>query len=294
MDVKLEPGTYVVAVSGGVDSMVLLDLLKQNSEINLIVAHFDHGMRHDSEADRKLVQEIAKQHGLKFIYDQADLGEASEASARKARYEFLHKIRQASKAKALITAHHEDDLLETAILNLLRGTGRRGLTSLKSTDVIKRPLLHVPKNRLINYAKEHNLRWREDSTNQNLKYMRNYIRHKIVPKFSATDRQIMLGIIKSLRQTNEAIDHHLVNQLHIQPAVDRLDRHWFIMLPHNVAREVMLSWLRRHEIRDVTKKTLERLVTAAKTFAPGQQTDIDTKFIMKIKKTELALSPRDR
>ncbi len=290
----MQPGTYVIATSGGVDSMVLLDLLRRQPELNLIVAHLDHGIRHDSDLDRRLVQEISKQHNLKFIYDRANLGEVSEATARKARYDFLHKIRKTANADAIVTAHHQDDLLETAVLNLLRGTGRRGLTSLKSTDVIKRPLLHLSKKQLIEYAKQNNLKWREDSTNQDVKYLRNYIRHKILPRFSPTDRKIMLGIIKSLHETNAAIDHDLANHLHMQPATDKLDRHWFIMLPHNVSREVMLTWLRRHEVEDISSRTLERLVAAAKTLSPGNQADVDKKYFLQIKKTELALSGRDR
>src|SRR5438132_889977 len=127
MDIALEPGTYIVAVSGGVDSMVLLDLLRTKPELKLIVAHYDHGMRPNSTADRQLVQAVSKHHGLTFIYDQGKLGNASEATARRARYDFLHQVREASQARAIITAHHQDDLLETAILNILRGTGRRGL-----------------------------------------------------------------------------------------------------------------------------------------------------------------------
>lgn len=294
MNITLEPGTYVVAVSGGVDSMVLLDLLKAHSDLKLIVAHYDHGIRHDSDVDRKLVQDAAKQHGLNFVYDEGNLGDVSEAAARKARYDFLHRVRQASGARAIITAHHQDDLLETAIMNLLRGTGRKGLTSLKSTDVIKRPLINMTKQQLIDYAKQNDLNWREDITNQDTKYQRNYIRHNIIPKLSATHRQMLLGIINSLHDVNQEIDSHLTAQLHIQPAINKLDRHWFIMLPHNVAREVMATWLRRHKVKDITTKMLERLIIAAKTLKPGQKVDIDKQHILEIKGQLLALSGRER
>ena len=303
MKIDLEPGTYVVAVSGGVDSMTLLHMLMQQkskaqspkskgSGYKFIVAHFDHGIRYDSEQDRKLVQEAAKNYGLRFVYDEGNLGNVSEAAARKARYEFLHQIRQASQARAIVTAHHQDDLLETAVLNLLRGTGRRGLTSLKSSDVIKRPLIDIPKQELINYAQQNGLIWREDPSNQDLKYIRNYIRHKILPRFSAHQKQMLLGIIKSLHETNEEIDRHLTTHLHIQPATDKLDRHYFIMLPHKVAREVMYTWLRRHHVKEVTSKTLERLVTAAKTYKLGQEADIDVTYKLKVDKKYLQLARR--
>jgi tRNA(Ile)-lysidine synthase TilS/MesJ len=110
-------------------------------DFKFIVAHYDHGVRSDSQLDRQLVQGVARQHGLTFVYDEGKLGPGtSEAVARKARYAFLRKVQQTTGARAIITAHHEDDLLETALLNLLRGTGRRGVTSLRSRHDIHRPL----------------------------------------------------------------------------------------------------------------------------------------------------------
>jgi tRNA(Ile)-lysidine synthase len=295
MDIQLEPGIYVAAVSGGVDSMALLDLLQGQPGIKIIVAHFDHGIRSDSREDRKLVQAAAKRYGLNFVYDEGNLdSNASEAAARKARYEFLHHVRQAGGARAVITGHHQDDLLETAILNLLRGTGRRGLTSLKSTDIAKRPLLHVPKQQLIDYATSRGLAWREDATNQDTKYLRNYVRYKILPRFSPNQRQMLLGLIKSLDKTNREIDHHLINHLHIHPAIDQLDRHIFIMLPHNVAREVMAEWLRRHKVQDVSSRGIERLIMAAKTLRAGQQAAVDKYNVLLVGSKYLALVRQER
>src|SRR5688572_27728765 len=133
MKINVAPGKYIVAVSGGVDSMVLLHLLSQHSQSELIVAHFDHGIRPDSAEDRKLVEKTAKKYGLEFVYREGELGPgASEAEAREARYGFLQIIKVKHNAKAIVTAHHQDDMLETAIINMLRGTGRKGLSSLVS------------------------------------------------------------------------------------------------------------------------------------------------------------------
>lgn len=287
---ELQPGKYVVAVSGGVDSMALLDMLRQQPGLKLIVAHLDHGIREDSHLDRKLVQERAREYGLPFIYHQARLGPAaSEAAARRARYEFLHKVREASNAKAIITAHHQDDLLETTIHNILRGTGRRGLASLKNSDVVIRPLLHVTKPELHLHAKVQNLPWREDSTNQDTRYRRNYIRHTILPKLNQEQRDQLLAIIHRMRQLNEEIEGHLINHLHVRLDKDQLDRRWFIALPHAVSKEVIHAWLRRHNIKNVDKKTLERLVVAAKTFPLGARTSIDGRHVLWIQKDVLIL-----
>jgi tRNA(Ile)-lysidine synthetase-like protein len=287
---ELEPGTYVVAVSGGVDSMALLDVLRQQPGLKLIVAHLDHGIRDDSHLDRKLVQERAAQYGLPFVHHQAKLGpNASEAAARRARYGFLHTVRSASGAKAIITAHHQDDLLETAIHNLLRGTGRRGLTSLKNTDVVIRPLLHVTKPELQLHAKVQNLPWREDSTNVDTRYKRNYIRQHILPRLDHEQRAQLLKIIHHMHELNDEIEARLINQLHVRLDKDQLDRKWFIQLPHTVAREVIHAWLRRHKIKNIDKKTLERLVVAAKTFPLGSRTDVDGQHVLWMQKDVLFL-----
>lgn len=291
----LSPGTYVVAVSGGVDSMALLDMLAKQTGLKLVVAHFDHGIRHDSTLDRQLVQQAAKRRGLQFVYDQAALGPgASEDTARQARYDFLHRVREGSGARAIITAHHQDDLLETAVHNMMRGTNRRGLVALRTREHLHRPLLHIPKKELIAYAKGQGLVWREDSTNTDLRFRRNYIRHKILPKLSAAQKKELLGHIRDIHRIHDELEHELINHLHIHPSQNELDRHMFIMLPHAVAREVLVVWLRRHGVENLTSKTLERLIIAAKTWPPGRQADVDKKYVLHIDKKRLALRLRDR
>lgn len=283
-------GTYVVAVSGGVDSMVLLDLLRQRPGMKLIVAHYDHGIRRDSADDRKLVQQIAKKHGLTFVHAAGKLGpEASEATARKARYEFLNSVRKAANARAIITAHHQDDMIETAIFNLLRGSGRKGLAALKSTEGIVRPLLGYEKERIKEYAIAHGLHWHEDPTNIDTKYVRNYIRHNILTKFSAGQRAELLILLERIAELNKELDEHLTGLLHIQPATNELDKKWFIELPHKVAAEVIHTWLRRHNAKKITKKTIEKLIVAMKTAKKDTILDVDSKLKLVIGHKSLKL-----
>src|ERR1700741_2713009 len=207
MNISIQPGTYVLAVSGGVDSMVLLDLLRQQPKVKLVVAHFDHGIRHDSSFDRDLVQRITRSHNIPFVYHEAKLGPgASEDVARKAPYEFLHSVREASGARALITAHHYDDALETAIINMLRGTGRKSISALHANELVHRPLLHIEKQAIRQYAEDQGLVWREDSTNQDTKYLLNYVRHKILTQLSSEDRQKLHKIIKKMVAVNNQLD----------------------------------------------------------------------------------------
>ncbi len=295
MECNIQPGKYVVAVSGGVDSVALLHMLAGRLDLQLVVAHYDHGIRPDSAEDRRLVQGLAQKYGLPFMYHSGELGpDTSEAVARAARYGFLHDVRQANGAAAIITAHHQDDVLETIILNLLRGTGRRGLSSLRSTDVIKRPLLHVPKKELLGYAKREGLQWREDSTNNNEKYLRNYVRRNIMPRFAEADREALLEISRKTQLLNQQITEQAADYLHAQPDPLVLDRHGFTMLPHAVAREIMAEWLLQNTSAELSRRMLERLVVAAKTGRAGSRFDVDAGHWLYVTRTKLALQPRER
>lgn len=317
MNVDIKPGNYVVAVSGGVDSVVLLDLLakqpnsrivdqsnsfavsclenEQNPTIRLIVAHFDHGMRPDSEMDRLFVEQLAKKYELSFVYGEGRLGAtASEATARKARYDFLRKAQKDADADAVITAHHQDDVLETAIINLLRGTGRRGLTALASRKNLLRPLLDIPKTDIETYAKQHQLEWRDDPTNLQTDYLRNYVRHKILPRFPEAERHELLQTIAKVRQLNDDLDAELVRLLRTQPATDSLSRRWFTAFPHDISKEILATWLRHNHIANYDRRTLERLVVAAKVATPGSRLNVKSSIFISVGKHKLALTRVER
>jgi tRNA(Ile)-lysidine synthetase-like protein len=292
MDAVLtSPGSYVVAVSGGVDSMALLDALIKNPDVQLVVAHFDHGIRENSVGDREFVQETAKSLGLSFIYGEAKLGiGASEATARDARYGFLRKVLEDTDSKAIVTAHHQDDVLETAIINLLRGTGRKGLTALGGREDVERPLLNVPKKDIVAYARDRGLQWREDATNQDTDYLRNYVRHELLPRFDTGGRARLREIIAGMRTTNAELDGLLAGQLAERSSAGQLDRGWFAGLSHKVARETMAAWLRDQGLRDFDSKTLERLVVAAKTAESGKAFDVLHGTTLTVSPNHLALT----
>lgn len=294
MELSVQPGKYVVAVSGGVDSMALLELLRQMSGIELVVAHFDHGIRDDSTEDRLLVQHVAAAHGLSFFYGEGKLGPgASEAQARTARYDFLERIRGQVGARAIITAHHQDDLLETVILNLLRGTGRKGLAGLGDRETVLRPLISISKPELLEYAQHRQLSWREDSTNADDRYMRNYIRHQIVPRLSSTARAKLLELADQARRTNAELDAALT-ALQLPMRSRQLDRRVFIQLPHTASKELLASWLRGHGIAQFDTQLLERVTVAAKTQAPGAIINLIGGANLRVAKHTLALDIRER
>lgn len=290
MEIALPPGNYVVAVSGGVDSIVLLDLLSRHPGLHVTVAHFDHGIRPESQDDRLFVQALAKAYRLPFVYKTAQLGPgASEATARVARYTFLESVRRASDAGAIVTAHHQDDLLETAVLNLQRGTGRKGLTSLRDRPLLHRPLLNYPKPAIIAYATARGLEWHEDATNVDQTYRRNYVRHTVLSKLTAATRQRLIGIIARQTVVNDELDELLTKYLHAQPGLRVLDRAAFAQLPLSVAGEVMASWLRANGLRNFDRKTIERATQTARQGRNGTITELKGGNRLSIGRAELAL-----
>ena len=290
-----------MAVSGGVDSMVLLDLLAKQAKsqkpkaksdlqpsalsLELIVAHFDHGIRADSCLDAELVRKTAKEYSLKFETKKGRLSaNASENTARQSRYTFLESIRREHKARAIITAHHQDDLIETAFLNLLRGTKHRGLSSISTNQKVLRPLLPYSKREIINYAKKHNLTWHEDMTNEETKYLRNYLRIKILPKLTSIQRGQLVKNIDNVAKLTKSIDSEIATIS--QSLFDRrtINRQRFTMLPIEVANELMAVWLRREGLRQTDKKLVNRLVNFVKTGQPGLSSPVRGKLHLKLDK----------
>ena len=305
MRLEIPVGKYVMAVSGGVDSMVLLDIFAKQaksqklkaksfkpsaSSFQLVVAHFNHGIRPDAGKDEELVRETAERHHLPFEIGYGHLGpDASEDKARQARYAFLEKIRAKHQADAIITAHHQDDLLETAIINILRGTGRRGLTALAETSTVKRPLLAYSKKQVIKYAKENHLKWHEDPSNLDLKYLRNYVRAKIMPKLSDAQRRELLRSLTKLTRTNKAIDEEIATLSRLTEEKDGLNRQKFINLPLELAQEVLMHWLRINNLHQFDKKTIGRLAIAIKTGRPGTTHEVTRNIKLHLTKTHANL-----
>lgn len=305
MSEKAERPVYVIAVSGGVDSVVLLDMLMSDradtpEEVRLlrgatiIVAHFDHGIRSDSHEDLEFVKDLAEHYDAPFEFAEGNLGEGtSEAVARESRYAFLRNVAEKHSA-TIVTAHHQDDVLETAIINLMRGTNRRGLTALMSTDEIVRPLLQVPKLHIIEYARRHNLAWSEDSTNTDQRYLRNYVRHSILSRANDLQKQALLAQIARLRELNAQIDAELQEYFEQEPAFPELSRERFFTLPTEVAREVIAAWLRHFGIRSYDSQTLDRLVEGSKKLNTRSRMNVGKWHWLEICRKTLALTPTDR
>ena len=179
---------HIIAVSGGIDSMVLLDVIQKHlPKKNIIVITIDHKTRNESEIDALFVKQYCDQNNIyceiKPIVETRQCLVSTEEYLRNERYTILKKSRQEHNAKYIITAHHLNDRLETFIFRMFRGTGLHGLMSPREIEGnICRPLLHLSKQEVTEYAKNNNINWREDQTNTDEKYTRNFIRHSIIAK----------------------------------------------------------------------------------------------------------------
>lgn len=281
---------YVVAVSGGVDSVVLLHMLatRKQDKITYIVAHFDHGIRADSAEDYEFVETLAKKYGFMFEGVHANLGEhTSEARAREARYAFLRDVLKKYRAEKIVTAHHQDDLLETMIINISRGTSPRGLAPMQGQHDILRPLMNKRKDDLLQYANEHDLQWREDSTNTDERFLRNYIRLNVMPILNKK-REDLLQINTSIEKIYHDIDLRIANLLYGQRVLNRTK---FTYLPYIVQLEFTRAWLMSHGVTELDRKTIERITVAIKTLPIGKKIDIDaTHWLVSEKQNLLILS----
>lgn len=239
--------TIIVAVSGGVDSVTLLDMLvklQKTHKYKIIVLHFNHRLRgSESETDEYFVRETAKRYGLPCYVAAADIGLVSrrehlsqEHAARELRYNAMEFLSRKLSADAVCTAHTQNDSVETLLLNLLRGSGLAGLSGIPSERAfggqgkVIRPLLNMKKADLMRYAELRTLSWREDSSNTLTQFTRNKIRHTLLPQLEseyssgivdvlARTAHILSGADDLVRETVERLFPYVLVQDDTQPYI---------------------------------------------------------------------------
>ncbi|HRX29495.1 MAG TPA: tRNA lysidine(34) synthetase TilS [Saprospiraceae bacterium] len=190
------------AVSGGIDSMVLLHLLTHH-HFNIGVAHINHHKRgKESDLDEVLVSAYCKEHGLPFYQYSLPIPEKKgnfQKYARTQRYEWLRTVAKENNYRYILTAHHLDDVLETMLMNQMRGSGLHGLLSLKAKNLdIRRPLLCFDKQEIVDYARLYNVPYREDSSNLQNDYERNKVRNLLIPLMHQVEERSVKGLYHSL------------------------------------------------------------------------------------------------
>ncbi len=205
----------IVGISGGPDSLALVSLLVE-AGYKPILAHVNYHLRgRASNADQKLVEKFSQRHQLKLEILSAyptKLSGNLENNCRKIRYEFFEQLRQKNKAAAIVIAHNLNDQIETFLLNLTRGARLRGFQAMKEWDADRhlfRPLLTIEKKVLLKYLHTKKISFRKDKSNDDLKFSRNLIRHKIIPLFQKLNPnfyQTLNSTIENLSLNWEIID----------------------------------------------------------------------------------------
>ena len=203
----------LAAVSGGLDSMCLLHLLAtwgRERNLNVAAAHFNHQLRGaESDRDERFVRDWCGAHEIPFVSGRGDVRALAarkrrslEEAAREARYAFLNQQKTALGCRCVLTAHHADDNAETMLLNLLRGTGLRGLTGIPpEREDLLRPFLQVTRQELADYAGAHDVPYVEDSTNQMDDAARNVLRHQVLPVL----RQLNPRAVENMSRTADLL-----------------------------------------------------------------------------------------
>jgi len=196
----------LLAVSGGVDSMVLLDIFQQ-LDFSYGVAHLNHGLRGiESKKDHDFVERICHKLSCAFYGKYLNIKELSQSAksnlsdeGRQQRYSFFKNIMQSNGYSVLATAHHADDQIETFIMRSIYGSGLKGLSGIpfKQNQII-RPLINFSKTEILNYAESKQLEYREDSSNLKTDYLRNAVRLKLIPVYENLDPHYAKGMLKSI------------------------------------------------------------------------------------------------
>lgn len=256
----LQNSTVAIAVSGGLDSMVLAHLLLK-LEYNISVLHCNFTLRgEDSNQDQQFVSHFSSQHQVPFYsvkFDTKAFADDNKVSiqmaARQLRYRWFSEQAHQRKIDYVLTAHHADDNAETFLINMSRGSGVDGLVGIPALNGnIVRPLLPFSRAELEDYANQHSVQWREDSSNASDNYLRNKIRHHVLPALKNIDSDFLKSMQKSqdyLRQTNTMAEDAavLVFQKVAQYANDEVHFNLNELMKLPNYKSYLYRWLREYD-----------------------------------------------
>lgn len=268
----------LVGVSGGIDSVVLLDILvkiQRKMKLKIAVAHVNYGLRKESDRDNKFVKELSGKYCFPFFEKKVKLaGSNIEEKARDIRYGFFNEIAKCEGFNKIAVAHHKNDLVETFFLNLVRGSGLTGLVSMKQKNGnLVRPLLFATRKEIEEYAKENKLKYVEDVTNKDLTIKRNLVRHRIIPEFEKMNPDFVETIsseIQTLREVNDIIsdittNHYKKLAKETENSVELSVKYLCTLHPYLQSEIIRKSLLHaKGDLRDISRKNIEDILKLTK------------------------------
>ena len=246
------PDPVLLTVSGGIDSIVMLDLFYR-AGFSCSAAHCNFKLRGtESDEDEAFVKELAANYDMNIFHVSFNTEEYAashnmsiQMAARELRYEWFEETREKAGCEYIATAHNKNDVTETFFINLSRGTGIKGLTGIKEkSGNLIRPLLFASREQILEYAMDRQLAWREDSSNATTKYARNKIRHNIIPELEDINPRfidVMFENVLRLRETGEIFQQALEEKKH--QLISRDKRHLLVSVEKLKSDEFARTWL---------------------------------------------------
>ena len=262
----------IVGVSGGVDSVVLLDLLRRGGFGKLLVAHFHHGLRGNAaDRDAEFVRKLADSSGARFVSGRGETRtraekrkESIEEAARELRRAFFLRAAKKYGAKTIFLAHHAGDAAETMLFHLARGGGRRGLGSLRGRAILSgsvelaRPLLGFTRAEIETYAEDRGLRWREDRSNCSREFTRNRLRHDVFPPLARAVGHDPVPVMARAGEILAAEDEWMEALVAGDARAAQLDARALRRKPVAHQRRLLRAWLRARTAAEIDFETIER------------------------------------
>lgn len=208
----------VLALSGGVDSMVLFSLLKKEN-FKIIIAHVNHHKRKESMIEEEYIKKMQNDSTIVEVLDYYYEKDNFQADAHHKRYDFFYSLAKKYNASAIITAHHAQDNLETIIINMVKGSNMFGYSGISLETnykdvLVLRPLLNYTKEEIYDYAKANNIKYFEDSSNQEDDYLRNRIRHHVIPLLLKENPSLYKSIKNYSEQISSAFSYIRMQSIH--------------------------------------------------------------------------------
>lgn len=284
--------TIVCAISGGVDSMCLLDIVK-NYNVNIICAHVNHNLRNESFEEYEFVKNYCLSNNITFegiVLDKIQSGNL-ENEFRKKRYDFFEDLIKKYNAKYLLTAHHGDDLIETILMRIVRGSSINGYSGFEKESIrdnysILRPLIYLTKDDLYKYAKDNNIEYREDKTNESDKYTRNRYRKYILPKLKEENKNVHKKFIKFSEELNnsykfinkyinELLDKYYINNKLDIKYISKLDEYIIKKLLFNILKDIY-----KDNINLINDNNINEIIKVIKSNKPNLNVDLPKNIVL--------------
>ncbi len=275
MQQQLNNQTVVLAISTGIDSMVLLDIVQKLKNVKIVVAHVNHHRREQSNEEQEFILKYCENNNIKCFVEELYFNDTKnfQEAARIKRYQFFEKVIKMEQAQYLLTAHHAVDNLETILIRLIKSSSHKGYAGIEKIQkhndyYIYRPLLNLTKQDIYDYQKQNNIKFFNDESNDQDDYLRNRIRHNIIPEMEKENPSLYKAIEiyqQHILETNkllfEKINSFINNEVLAQNNIISFKQQSFLELSNYLQEQVLFEILKKYNL---SKTLIEELIDQIK------------------------------